>query len=355
MTQLFAKARITTIANIRRVQRLPANSVPRVLGKQTVKATEILAVGELIGRHRVVDVAAALEVNPKRVENLLVKSEGNMIDEDELLATRKRFLKKRLRVKSPISGHIVRVENGQVLIEGERDRIEVEAALPGKILDIASGQHIVIETTGAQIQIAWGHGGLVWGTLKILDDDPSNAANTNRFNIEHRGAIIATALPLTEELIKEAADIHVKGIIGSSMSSTLVPLAEEMEFPIGLTQGFGNLPMSERVLNLLKTYNERDIALDMGMAFDWREKRPEIIIPLSEQKPAPIDERDKGLSAGQRVRILQSPYLGEIGTVVDVPDGPRQVASGFWLDGAVIEMASGDSVFIPVANLEQLG
>jgi hypothetical protein len=357
VTAIYAQARITALATITRAHKLPRGSVPRVLAGQNVKATEILAVAEAACEHRILNIAKMLGVEPRRIISFLIRREGDNVLAGDLIATRRKFLRK-IRVTSPIDGSIIHIEEGQMLIEGKRTRIEVEATTPGKVINIEPEKHIEIETTGALIQIAWGCGDFVWGTLKVMDDDPSIETNPDQFSIDHRGAIVAIGSPLTEEFLSNASDIRVRGIIASSMHASLIPKLEEVDFPVGLTQGFGKMPMSDRVLNLLKTYNGRDIALEVGEGGDWRNKRPEIIIPLaSSQEPVALEERPGKLqlAKGQRVRILQAPYWGEIGTVTEVIGEPRQLASGLWSKGVNVETADGAAVFVPFANLEHLG
>jgi hypothetical protein len=48
--------------------------------------------------------------------------------------------------------------------------------------------------------------------------------------------------------------------------------------------------------------------------------------------------------------------MGEIGIVNAIPEGPRQLESGLWLPGALIEVAASNRpIFVPFANLQQLG
>ncbi len=357
MSEIYAQTRVTTITTIRRRHRLPQNSVPKVMVGQTVKATENLAVAEVARDHRIIDLAEALDLRPDRVDAYLVKREGDMIDEGDVLALRRKFLRRR-RVYSPLTGQVVRIDNGQMLLEGQRTRIEVESSVPGRVIEVEPQEYVIIETTGAAIQVAWGYGNLTWGTLKVLDTLPLPDTDAERFTIDHRGAILAIGSPLTAAFLKGAIAIRVNGLIASSMHASLMPMLEGVEFPIALTQGFGQMPMSERILSLLNTYNGREIAVDMGRSGDWRERRPEIIIPLASQqsKPTP-DETTAGtpIAKGQKVRVLQVPYLGEIGTVTAVSDSPQQIESGLWAPGATIEMTSGESAFVPFANLERLG
>jgi hypothetical protein len=356
VSRLYARARVTTITVISRVHRIPRGSTPRVLVGQTVKATETLAAAEVAREHRIVDVVGQLNARLKRVESFLVKRVGDPVVKGETLASRRRFLR-RLRVTSPIEGRVIRIEGGQMLLEGPRTRIEVEASVPGKIVEVIPDEAVTIETTGAAIQVAWGCGGLVWGTLKVMDETPGLETNPGRFNIDHRGAIVAIGSPVTEAFLEEAADIRVRGVIASSVHASLVPRLASFDFPIGITQGFGRLPMSERILGLLAQYSGREIAMDMGQIDNWRERRPEIIIPLaSQQKPPVEDQSDPGkFSVGQRVRVLQDPYLGQIGTIAAIHDDPRRLPSGLWSEGIDVEFSDGEVVFVPFANFEHLG
>ncbi len=359
MSTVYATARVTTIANIRREHRLPRGSVPRVLIGQTVKATDPLAVVEIAAEHRIINLAERLRLNPQRIDPYLVKRTGDPVEEGDILATRRGFLGlRKLRVLSPMAGQVIQVENGQMLLEGPRVRSEVLASIPGKVVALEPEEYVIIETPGAAIRMAWGHGPFTWGTLKVLDEQPSLTAEVDRFSIDHRGAIVAIGSPLTADFLKAAADIRVKGLIAASMHASLVSQLADIDFPVMLTQGFGHLPMSERVLNLINTYNGREIALDTGMVGDWRERRPEIIIPLTSQQQASLPEEgasDIKIVTGQRVRILQPPYLGEIGTVVAISEDPRQLESGLWASGITVEMPSGARVFVPFANFEYLG
>ncbi len=357
MTAIYAHARVTALATIKRAHKLPRGSMPRVLAGQNVKSNEVLAVAEVAHEHRILNIAKTLGVEPRRIISFLVKREGDAVLAGDLIAAKRKFLRK-IKVTSPIDGTIIYIEEGQMLIEGKRTRLEVEATIPGKVVNIEAEKYIEIETTGALLQIAWGHGDFVWGTLKVMDGDPSLTTNADRFNIDHRGAIVAIGSPLTEEFLANAVDTRVRGIIASSMHASLVPKLEKVDFPVGLTQGFGQLPMSDRILNLLKTYNGRDIALDIGGHDDWRNKRPEIIIPLaSSQDQVALEEHPGKLQVarGQKVRILQMPYWGEIGTITEIIGEPRQLASGLWSKGVDVETPGGVNVFVPFANLEHLG
>jgi len=58
---------------------------------------------------------------------------------------------------------------------------------------------------------------------------------------------------------------------------------------------------------------------------------------------------------GQKVRILQNPYWGEIGTLTALPPGQYATHAGLWSPGAEVQTPDGQKIFVPFANLENLG
>jgi hypothetical protein len=350
---------ITSAVKLRRRHALPEGSMPRVGTNEGVKATDTLAVVEVPRQHRVVDVWEALEVEPDRVAPFLKIGTDDEVSKGDVIAVRRSaFGLQRRRAVSPIDGRIVKVDRGRVFIEGERDRVEVEACAPGRIVDADPTAYVVVESTGAVCQLVWGTGEVVWATLKVMDPAAPDENIAARFNIDHRGAVVATPEPLGEAFLRGASEIGVRGIVAPSLSSALLSAVARAEIPIGLTQGFGDMPMSTRVLAFLRSYNGREMAFNFGARPDSRRMRPEIIIPLTpqEQQAREVKTPDRRpiYAAGQQVRVLQPPYRGLLGTIGALPDSPHRLASGLWAPGAVVDLETGETAFVPFANLEYL-
>jgi hypothetical protein len=244
-----------------------------------------------------------------------------------------------------------------VLLEGEPKAVEVLASIPGRVASVEPGRGAIVEAHGALVQLAWGCGGLAWGVLKVMAPDAEGQADPGAFNIDHHNAIVAINAPLNEPYLQAADEKHVRAIIAPSADATLLPALEDLRYPVALTQGFGDMRMSERILGLLQTNNGREIALDAAPPGHWRAERPEIIIiPLSApSEPVAPYVPGELLEIGQRVRILAPPHLGEIGEVVGLPPRERYLESGLWLHGAEVKLSSNETVFVPFANLEHLG
>lgn len=356
---VYRVGHITEAAKLRRRHALPEGSTPRVSPADGVKATDTLAVIEVPRQHRVVAIWESLEIDQEVARAYLSVAVGDGVAEGDVLAARRSPLGlRRWRAVAPIAGRVVRIDRGRVFIEGERERVEVEACAPGRIVEVDPSAYVVVESIGAVCQLVWGTGEVVWATLKVMGEPPAGEDAAARFNIDHRGAVVATPQPLDEAFVKGAADIGVRGLVAPSMSSALLDTVADAEVPVGLTQGFGDAPMSERVLEFLSGYNGREMAFNFGARADSYRMPPEIIIPLTPQeqqdlKPKAPDRRP-AYAVGQQVRVLQPPHRGLLGTINALPDNPHRLASGLWAPGAVVELETGEAVFVPFANLEYL-
>jgi len=357
MSYTQSYARVTPMTLVRRLRVLPRPGAVLIPTGRLVKANEVIARAAVPSEHRFVNVARLLRVPPDRLERYLLKNIGDTVKQGEPLAGRRVLLGlRRIRVASPMDGVVKAVTGGRVLLEGEPEVVEVQASVPGRVAGIERDRGATIETHGALIQIAWGRGGVVWGVLKMMAPDAEGCADPGAFNIDHHNAIVAINAPLNEPFLRSAGEKRIRAIIAPSADAALLPVLEEALCPVALTQGFGDMLMSSAILDILRANNGREIALDAAPPERWRASRPEIIIPL----PAPSEPvapyvPGEPLQVGQRVRILASPYLGEIGEVVDLPPGEQCLESGLWLPGADVRLPSKEIVFVPFTNLEHLG
>ncbi len=357
MTMAYAYGRLTPRALIRHVVVLPRGARPLVEPGQQVRAMEPVATAQIRGEHHILNIGKLLRLPPQRAEASLQKLQGDFVEQGELLARRRRFLRKPLEVHSPISGQVLQADSGMILLEGASVTRDVHTPIPGRVTHVQPGVYVVVETVGVQIELAWGWGGLGWGPLRTIGEKPElELKGSGHFTIDHRGAIVAISAPLTEALLAEAMEIRVKGLIAASATASLLPAIREVDFPVALTRGFGTMPMNVTILAMLRANTGRQAALDAGRSGDWRRNRPEIIIPLEaeERSRATLPAESPVFAEGQQVRVLQHPHMGAIGTIRSIPDQPRRLDSGLWAAGAMVQVSSDETIFVPFLNLEYL-
>lgn len=343
---------------VRRERRLPRPGEVLKRPGQTVSALDIVARSSIPQDHQILEVAKDLGVSVDTVHRYILKRPGETVQKDEPVAARRRIAGlRRIMVRSPIDGEVVESGGGIVILEGETQFVEVSASIPGTIVESMAPWGVVVETEGAQVFLAWGCGDLGYSEYRIIRLTNEGQPDPEALDeMEHRGVILVVTAPLTEQFMRAAHDAAVEGIIGPSMDAELVPLAEELDFSLGLSEGFGQLPMSQQLIQLLQANSGRQITLDPGSPGRWRNSRPEIIIPLpgAQQEPA-SPEHGEQLQLGHRVRVLRGANRRRIGTVVALPELPRELPNGLQFKGAEIDLGEGRVVFAPFANLEHLG
>ncbi|NDJ34310.1 MAG: hypothetical protein GYB64_06545 [Chloroflexi bacterium] len=353
MSIAASHSRVSTSATVKREYDIPAGGLSSLTENQSIGALETIADVEFPADFKMVNIGDQLGVSAEEAVEYLLKRVGESVEVGEEIASRQRGLG-RIMVKSPIKGRIARVEKGMVLVEGETEQTDILAIAPGVTVIVEPRRSVVVETTGVIIQAAWGTGKNIWGTLKVLDEIGKAATpDAERFTIDHRGAIIVIGSPATGALMRAAANVGVKALICSSVRASLIPRLPE-EVPLVVTQGFGEAPMDQQLLTLLNTYNGREAAVDMKIQSNWRDIRPEIIIPVASQSMTEHVELRPYFEVGHKVRVLQAPYLGEIGTVTALVDEPQELASGLWSPGAEVEIPAVGTAFVAFANMEQL-
>jgi hypothetical protein len=247
------------------------------------------------------------------------------------------------------------VRNGTILIEAAPETHELRAHMKGQITNIMPELGVVISTSGALLQGIWGCGGEAEGVLKVLVDHPNKPLRARAIDVSSHGTLIVGGRIPDEKILEKAIEAKVRGIIAGSADADLCPQLEGLPFPVMLTEGFGNLPMSAPVFSMLHSNMGREAMIATATQTRWDVKQPEVIIPLrgEDNLPGSVPE-PRPLEPGAQVRIARDPHLGAIGTVVQLPELDQLVESGARLPVAEIEMENNERVFIPLANLEMI-
>ena len=110
--------------------------------------------------------------------------------------------------------------------------------------------------------------------------------------VQHAGAVTQMANHLYICRFA-AAELPVRGLILSSLPPALLPLANQMRYPILVTDGLGSLPMNSLAYRLLSTNVQREVTLNAEAYDRYSGGRPEAIIalPVSQEPAAPRSER----------------------------------------------------------------
>ena len=344
---------ILPLTTIVRERTLPTSGTVLARLNQKVSPTDVVAEASWAREHVLVDVASALNLSPAAADRLLRCKVGDNLPAGAEVAVKRGILSK--SVKTPKEGRVIAAGGGQVLLETGAVNVQLRAGLPGNVIQIIPGRGVVIQTAGALIQGVWGNGRIDTGLMVNLADKADGVLSVARLDVSLRGSIVLGGLCKDADSLKAAADVPVRGLILSSIFPSLLPMAREMRFPIVVTDGFGALPMNSVAYRLLSTNAKREVTLNAEVYDRYSGARPEVIIPLpvSQDPPLPIEAEE--FATGQTVRMRRPPSFGAIGTIVSLRPGLTTLTSGLRAPAADVKMETGETVIVPLVNLEVVG
>lgn len=344
---------IVGLTSIVRERILPFSGTVLVQLNQKVSPNEVIAESNWAREHILLDVARLLRVTPAIAERLIKIKVDDRVPANTEVAVGKGLFPR--SVRTPREGRVVVVGGGQVLIEVGDPKIELHAGLPGTVVEIIPNRGAVIQTAGALVQGIWGNGRIESGLLVNIAESPNGVLVANRLDVSLRGSILLAGMVKDAETLKAASELPVRGLILSSLYPSLIPMAREMRFPIMLTEGFGALPMNSAAYKLLSTNAKREITVNAEIYDRYSGARPEAIIQLPTFTDPPIPHEVDDFSPGLQIRMRRPPAMGMIGSIVAIPRGLTMLPSGLRAPAAEVKLENGETVIVPLVNLEVVG
>ncbi len=358
-----AETQVTPLTKVRRERILPLPGEILVEEGDQVEPMQVVARAEVPGDSHILPVARLLGLPTAKVNRCLRVKTGEAVEKGQIVARRGRWFGPAIR--SPIDGWVVFSGGGRLLIEAEPTLFELKAYIPGTVTNVVEPHGLVIETTGAVAQGAWGSGGEGLGVLKQMVEHPDDILRGEQIDPACHGMILIAGADLDEHVIEQVEMFQVRGIVVGGLSPHLVERFERSPFPIVVTEGIGEVPMSSPIFQLLTTNDGREAVISGNVQYRWPLIRPEVVIPLPLSSPttalsessfpsASLGQPGSPLTVGMPVRVLRAPYMGMAGNVVALPSEPRHIETGARVYGAEVDLGAVGTVFVPLLNIEVL-
>lgn len=347
---------VSRLSTIHREALLPEGAIGAVRTTEgaRVDVRDVVANGAIPARHIIIDAARTLGVrDPNAIKRLLLVKANQVVDEQTPIAGKNKSRGK--RVFAPVRGIVVGVDEGRIIMQHVPEIINIEAGVRGRILQVYPNRGVAVEAVGAIVQGVWGNGRSVIATLRMEPDKNFRKVIEESVDLTYKGSIIVTFNSLTAEILELVYEGNIAGIIAPSMPADLQDDVMNSNIAVMLTEGFGNARMNGEIHALLKEYEGYQVALDADLPGRWKARRPEAVINrVSDERPAGLN-LNATLKVGTRVRITRQPYIGQIAEIAELPDQPLILANGLRVPSARVELISGETVNIPLANLELAG
>jgi hypothetical protein len=344
---------VLPLATIIRERTLPVAGKVNVHVNQRVSPTDVIAEASFAREHVLLDVARTFGVTPAAADRLIKVNQGDRLQQGALVAESRGLIPR--TIKAPRAGRVMVVGSGQVLMEVGDTRVELRAGLPGVVTHILPERGVVIRTAGALIQGVWGNGRIDNGLMVNLLEKPDDVLSPERLDVSLRGSVILGGHVRDAETLRAAAELPVRGLILSSLLSPLIVPAYQMRYPILVTDGFGAMPMNSATFRLLTTNNKREVTVNAEHFDRYSGNRPEVIIPLPVSTEPPEPNSFETFTVGQTVHLRRPPHAGAIGTLSNLPVGLSVLPSGLRAPAAEVKLEDGETVLVPLVNLEVVG
>lgn len=246
------------------------------------------------------------------------------------------------------------------------------AGLHGVVVRLTRRGSVVIEGQAAIVAGALGAGRQVAGPLVIWQ---ARGVQEQQPYIPP-GAILVVPGPLNLDMLHQAVNSHIAGVVASSISSrdfegfvrtnlinllhsanTELLLAHLPPLTVMLTEGLGTIAMPVRTINLLDKHQGKIVLLSGATSLSAN-VYPELVMSLSlkemrESQLALKPETD--LTLGAMVRVCSGSYEGAIGEINYLFSHQQRFPSGVRERAARIQLEDGSQLVVPLPILERIG
>ena len=319
---------------------------------QRVNPTDVIAEANFAREHVLLDVARTFGVSANAADKMIKVKEGDRLSQGALVAEGGMIAR---AIRAPRPGRVMVAGGGQVLMEVGDARIELKAGLPGTVIQVLTDRGVVIRTAGALVQGVWGNGRIESGLMRVLIEKPDDVLAADRLDVSMRGSVILGGHVRDAETLRAGVEQQIRGLIVPSMLSPLIQTAYQMRYPILVLDGFGALPMNSAAFNLLTTNKDREVTVNAEHFDRYSGHRPEAIIPLPFTNEPNEPEPYLAFAVGIKVRMRRPPFPGTIGVISNLPAGLSLLESGLRAPAADVKLENGETVTVPLVNLEVVG
>jgi hypothetical protein len=303
MNYLPSITQVKALTTIRRERLLPQPGEVIVRAGQEVSPVQVVARASQDTGFQILRASQMLGVSPEELPKYLLVEEGTAVQRGmPLMRGKRNLLGRGKRYACPVDGVLYQIRNGYLILQHTPELVELRAMMHSRVANVVSDRGVILETNGSLIQAMWDSGKDAYGKLKVLARSAEDILEAGQLGPDVHGAILVTGRIEKRELLQQAEENGVRGIIVSSLPADISRAVRSLSYPVFLTDGIGYQSMAEPIFQLLKQSEGREVSLFMRTP-ERRGSRPEIVIPLpathvSEQPGAPGAD----VEVGQRVR-----------------------------------------------------
>ncbi len=361
--------KVSSSAIVRKCRELPLAGETLVSVGDIVKANQQIARTLLQGELRLIRVAEQLGLPATDVGDSLKVRVGDDVTQGQVLAEVSGFWGLlRSTVSSPITGKVEFFSDttGHIGVRAAPRTVSLSAYLSGEVVEVVAGRSATVQAFGTYAQGIFGVGGERNGKLEMLSSGAKGRVDVDSLPTSCEGKVLVGGHSPTIKALQKASSLGAVGLVtGSIDDATLrefvghdigVAITGDESVPLTLivTEGFGSIPMGERIFEVLRAVNGQQCSLNGATQVRAGAVRPEIIVPqpggMSAETPQAV--ADGALEVGSHVRMIRVPYFGKQAHVTELPSALAKIETGAWTRVLRAKFEDGSEVIVPRANVE---
>ena len=356
---------------VRSERRLPLMGDVLVEVGNQVSAEDIVAQTDLPGNVQMIHAANLMGTSPSSVGRFMLKKVGDPVEQEEIIAqSNGLFGLFKSEVKSPISGTIENISDvtGQVVIREPSTPVQTWGYIDGQVIEVMENEGVVIETWGTLIQGIFGIGGETVGQLQTIVSSPNQPLTPELIQTDHEGQILVGGSTVDRQTVEFAIDKGVKGIVCGGIDDrelyqllgyelgVAITGSEKIGLTLMITEGFGQISMARQTFDLLLHRQGMKASLNGTTQIRAGVQRPEIVIPLEKDSNSSLDKdrviTPSALDVGTQVRLIRSPYFGQLGEVTKLLVEPQSLETEAHVRVLEVQLHNQERIVLPRANVE---
>ena len=356
---------------VRSERRLPLMGDVLVEVGNQVSAEDIVAQTDLPGNVQMIHAANLMGTSPSSVGRFMLKKVGDPVEQEEIIAqSNGLFGLFKSEVKSPISGTIENISDvtGQVVIREPSTPVQTWGYIDGQVIEVMENEGVVIETWGTLIQGIFGIGGETVGQLQTIVSSPNQPLAPELIQTDHEGQILVGGSTVDRQTVEFAIDKGVKGIVCGGIDDrelyqllgyelgVAITGSEKIGLTLIITEGFGQISMARQTFDLLLHRQGMKASLNGTTQIRAGVQRPEIVIPLEKDSNSSLDKdrviTPSALDVGTQVRLIRSPYFGQLGEVTKLLVEPQSLETEAHVRVLEVQLHNQEKIVLPRANVE---
>ena len=356
---------------VRSERRLPLMGDVLVEVGNQVSAEDIVAQTDLPGNVQMIHAANLMGTSPSSVGRFMLKKVGDPVEQEEIIAqSNGLFGLFKSEVKSPISGTIENISDvtGQIVIREPSTPVQTWGYIDGQVIEVMENEGVVIETWGTLIQGIFGIGGETVGQLQTIVSSPNQPLTPELIQTDHEGQILVGGSTVDRQTVEFAIDKGVKGIVCGGIDDrelyqllgyelgVAITGAENIGLTLMITEGFGQISMARQTFDLLLHRQGMKASLNGTTQIRAGVQRPEIVIPLEKDSNSSLDKDrviiPSTLDVGTQVRLIRSPYFGQLGEVTKLLVEPQSLETEAHVRVLEVQLHNQERIVLPRANVE---